>query len=113
AVTPAGTAGAVLVTVTTAGGTVDGVSFTYAAVPTLSTVSPASGTAAGGTTVTITGTALTGATTVSFGATPATSFVVDSDTQITAIAPSGAAGTILVTVTTPGGTSNGVSYTYL
>ncbi|WP_373281249.1 hypothetical protein, partial [Nocardia testacea] len=31
----------------------------------------------------LTGTNLTGATAVSFGATPATSFVVDSDTQIT------------------------------
>jgi uncharacterized protein (TIGR03437 family) len=61
----------------------------------------------------LTGTNLTGATAVSFGGTPATSFSVDSDTQITAITPADAAGAILVTVATPGGTSNGVSYSYL
>ncbi|MFI9735057.1 IPT/TIG domain-containing protein, partial [Nocardia sp. NPDC052278] len=61
----------------------------------------------------LTGTNLTGATAVNFGGTPATSFVVDSSTQITAVAPAGAAGTVSVTVTTVGGTSNGVSYTYV
>ncbi|WP_309241314.1 IPT/TIG domain-containing protein, partial [Nocardia sp. BSTN01] len=61
----------------------------------------------------LTGTGLTGATGVSFGATPASSFTVDSDTQITAVAPAGAAGTVSVTVATVGGTSNGVSYTYV
>ncbi|WP_217999341.1 IPT/TIG domain-containing protein, partial [Nocardia exalbida] len=60
-----------------------------------------------GTTVVLTGTNLTGATAVSFGATPATSFTVDSATQITAVTPAGT-GTVLVTATTAGGTSNGV-----
>ncbi|MGW4771297.1 IPT/TIG domain-containing protein [Nocardia sp. NPDC004278] len=91
-----------LVTVTTPGGTVDGVAFTYAAVPTLTTVSPTSGTTAGGTAVTLTGTALTGATAVSFGGTPAISFSVDSASQITAVSPAEAAGTVLITVTTAG-----------
>ncbi|MBF5002610.1 IPT/TIG domain-containing protein, partial [Nocardia sp. BSTN01] len=50
---------------------------------------------------------------MNFGATPATSFTVNSATQITAVAPAGAAGTVTVTVTTTGGTSNGVSYTYV
>jgi hypothetical protein len=49
---------------------------------------------------------------VSFGGTPATLFTVNSDTQITVLTPAHAAGTVAVTVTTPGGTSNGVSYTY-
>ncbi|MFE3798846.1 IPT/TIG domain-containing protein [Nocardia tengchongensis] len=102
-----------LVTATTAGGTSNGVSYTYVAVPTLTTITPNAGPVAGGTTVVLTGTNLTGATAVSFGATPATSFSVDSDTQITAVAPAGTAGTVLVTVTTPGGTSNGVFYTYV
>ncbi|WP_040871889.1 IPT/TIG domain-containing protein, partial [Nocardia exalbida] len=63
-------------------------------------------------TVTLTGTGLTAATAVNFGATPAASFTVDSDTQITAVTPAGT-GTVQVTVTTTGGTSNGVSYTYV
>jgi hypothetical protein len=56
--------------------------------------------------VTITGTNFTGATRVSFGTTPATSFTVVSATQITAKDPAGTAGhTVNVTVTTAGGTS--------
>ncbi|MFE3800415.1 beta strand repeat-containing protein, partial [Nocardia tengchongensis] len=113
AVAPAGSAGTVQVTVTTVGGTSNGVAYTYVAVPTLTTVVPTAGPVAGGTTVVLTGTALTGATAVSFGGTPATSFTVDSATQITVVAPAEAAGTVLVTVTTAGGTSNGVSYTYI
>ncbi|MGY2113100.1 ice-binding family protein, partial [Nocardia gipuzkoensis] len=48
----------------------------------------------------------------SFGGTPATLFTVNSDTQITVLTPAHAAGIVAVTVTTPGGTSNAVSYTY-
>ena len=59
----------------------------------------------GGTTVTITGTVFTGATAVMFGSTAATSYVVNSATSITAVSPAGSAGTVDVTVTTPGGTS--------
>ncbi|WP_308686576.1 IPT/TIG domain-containing protein [Streptomyces caniferus] len=101
------------VTVTGPGGTSNGVPFTYttASVPVLTSVTPASGPAAGGTTVTLTGTGLATAGAVRFGSTPATSFTVVSDTHITAVAPAGT-GTVRVTVTTPGGTSNGVSYTY-
>ncbi|WP_373283944.1 IPT/TIG domain-containing protein, partial [Nocardia exalbida] len=101
AVSPAGT-GTVLVTATTAGGTSNGVTYTYVPVPTLATVVPSSGPEAGGTTVVLTGTDLTGATAVSFGATPAASFTVDSATQITAVTPAGTA-TVQVTVTTVGG----------
>ncbi|WP_459549879.1 beta strand repeat-containing protein [Nocardia sp. X0981] len=111
AVVPAG-AGTVPVTVTTAGGTTNSLAYTYVALPTLTSVVPSSGPAAGGTTVVLTGTGLAGATAVNFGATPATSFTVDSPTQITAVAPAGA-GTVAVTVTTAGGTSNGVAYTYI
>ena len=55
--------------------------------------------------MTITGTDFTGATAVKFGTTAATGFTVNSATSITATAPAGAAGTVDVTVTTPGGTS--------
>jgi hypothetical protein len=73
--------------------------------PAVSSVSPSSGSAAGGTPVTITGTNFTGASAVSFGATPASTFTVNSSTSITATAPAEAAGTVDVTVTTPAGTS--------
>ena len=76
AVAPVGSAGTVLVTVTTVGGTSNGVAYTYVAVPTLTTVVPNAGPVTGGTTVVLTGTNLTGATAVNFGGTPATSFTV-------------------------------------
>ncbi|MFI8182881.1 IPT/TIG domain-containing protein, partial [Actinacidiphila glaucinigra] len=104
--------GAVPVTVTTPGGTSNSVFFFYLNAPVLVSVSPTQGPSAGGTTVTLTGTDLSGATAVGFGATPATSYTVDSPTQITAVAPAGT-GTVPVTVTTPGGTSNSVGYSYV
>ncbi|MDK9716481.1 MAG: DUF1566 domain-containing protein [Trichlorobacter sp.] len=77
-----------------------------ALVPTVTNISPASGFADGGTAVTITGTGLSGATAVNFGATDAASFSVTSDTQATATSPAGVVGqTVDLTVTTPGGTS--------
>ncbi|MBV7274500.1 cell wall-binding repeat-containing protein [Clostridium sp. PL3] len=83
--------------------------------PTVTAVNPSSGSTAGGTTVTITGTGFTGATAVNFGSTTASSITVDSDTQITATVPAGSAGAVDVTVTTPNGTSATSSadqYTY-
>ena len=76
--------------------------FTYVAPqPTVASVTANSGPA--GSLVTVSGTGLTGASSVKFGANAAT-FVVDNDTTITATVPSGT-GTVDVTVTTPGGTS--------
>src|SRR5437764_10091501 len=72
--------------------------------PTVTSVEPKAGPAAGGTSVTITGTKFTGATAVKFGSTAATSFTVNSATSITATSPAGT-GTVDVTVTTPAGTS--------
>ncbi|MGA6206400.1 IPT/TIG domain-containing protein [Nocardia testacea] len=111
AIAPGGSAGATPVTVTTAQGTSNAVSYTYLAVPTLSSVSPGQGSTAGGTTVTLTGTGLTGATAVFFGST-SVSFTVDSDTQITAVSAAGS-GIVLVGVTGPGGTSNTVPFVYV
>ncbi len=73
--------------------------------PVVTGISPATGSTSGGTTVTITGIDLTGATVVNFGGTPATNVVVNSATQITATSPAGTAGTVHVTVVTPVGTS--------
>jgi IPT/TIG domain len=78
--------------------------FRFVALPAVTGVSPDSGPAAGGTTVTISGSGFTGATLVDFGMSPATSLTVVSDTSITASSPPGS-GTVDVTVTTPGGTS--------
>src|SRR4029077_8610131 len=73
--------------------------------PTVTKVSPASGPAQGGNTVTITGTSFTGATAVKFGSVAAKAFKVTSSTSITATAPADSAGVVNVTVTTPAGTS--------
>ncbi|TQF07954.1 cell surface receptor IPT/TIG domain-containing protein [Kitasatospora acidiphila] len=110
ATVPAGS-GTVLVTVTTPGGTSNGVAFTYVAVPVLTSIVPLAGPSSGGTAVTLSGTGLSGTTAVSFGGTPA-AFTVVSDTSVVATAPAGS-GTVPVTVTTPGGTSNSLAYTYI
>jgi hypothetical protein len=72
---------------------------------TITSVSPAFGPAAGGTSVTITGSGFTGASGVAFGSTPATTFHVVSNTSITATSPAGT-GTVDVSVTTPSGSSS-------
>jgi len=74
--------------------------------PAITAVTPSFGSVTGGTTVTIAGTDFTAASAVKFGSTPATSFTVESDTQITAIAPaSTTVGSVDVTATTLAGTS--------
>ena len=106
ATAPAGSIGTASVLVTTPGGTsAANTRYSYAAVPTVTSVSPASGPLAGGTPITITGTAFTGATAVSVGDNLATSVSVVDSTRITATAPAGSIGTASVLVTTPGGTS--------
>ena len=93
-----------------------GSQYSYIAAPTITGATPGTGTTAGGTSVTITGTALTGASAVTFGGNAATSFVVTGDTQITAVTPAGGAGATSIAVTTPGGTAtlaNGYSYVVL
>lgn len=115
ATSPAKSAGAISVTATTSYGTSNGVSYTYVAPPsppTLSAIAPTSGTTAGGTACTLTGTNLTGCSAVAFGANAATGIVVDSATQVRCASPAGSAGAVNVNATTPGGTSGNVTYTY-
>lgn len=84
--------------------------------PTVTSVSPSSGSTAGGTAVTITGTNFNGATSVKFGTTAASAFTVNSATQISATSPAHAAAAADVTVTTPSGTSTagpGDVFTYI
>lgn len=71
--------------------------------PAVKKLSPTTGPATGGTTVTITGTHLNGAE-VAFGSTPA-EITSDTSNSITVVSPSANAGAADVTVTTPGGTS--------
>ena len=77
----------------------------YGLTPSVDGVSPSSGATTGGTVVTLTGCGFTGATSVKFGSTAATTFVVNSDTKITATSPAHTAGTVDITVTTLTGTS--------
>jgi hypothetical protein len=74
--------------------------------PTVTSVHKTSGPSAGGTTVSIKGTDLQGASVVAFGSSDATTFTVNSaGTKITALTPEEAAGPVDVRVTDPGGTS--------
>jgi serine/threonine protein kinase len=117
ATSPSGS-GTVNITVSTKGGTSatsNADKFTYSvAAPIVLEISPSSGPAGGGTSVTITGTNLSNATGVSFGGSGGR-ITADSSTQITATSPSGS-GTVDITVTTAGGTSvttNGDRFTYI
>jgi hypothetical protein len=82
------------------------------AAPTLASVSPASGPTTGGTTITLTGTNLTGVTSVTVGGDDATNVQVVNATTVTAVTPglptttgSGGVFPVDVTVTTAGGTA--------
>jgi hypothetical protein len=107
AVTPPGI-GPVDTTVTTtsgtsATGTVD--EFTYVTTPSIQNLTPGAGSTLGGNKVTIAGSGFTGATAVSFGSIAATSFVVQSDQEIIAVAPAEPVGGVDVSVTAPTGTT--------
>ena len=82
--------------------------------PSLASLSPSSGPVTGGNEVVISGTRLTGATSVHFGSVPAT-IVSGTDDTIAVVVPAATgAGTQLVTATTPAGTSSdNVTYTYM
>jgi IPT/TIG domain/PASTA domain len=81
--------------------------------PRATALSVVTGPTAGGTSVTISGTDLEGASAVSFGSTPA-AIVADSEAAITVLAPaSAAAATVPVSVTTVAGTATGPGYTYV
>jgi hypothetical protein len=115
ATTPAGSAGAVTVTVTVngqSGSLANG--FSYILPPTVSSVSPNSGSTLGGTAVTIAGTNFATGATVTLGGTAATNVDVVNSTTITATTPAGSAGAVTVTVTNPGAQSasltNGFTY---
>ena len=122
ATVPPGSAGTVNVTVTTPGGTsvappvssTDPDAYAYTSRPIVQTVSPSVGTTAGQPNAAIYGYNLLGATAVSFGGTPATNLQIVDSVEIMVTIPPHAAGTVNVTVTTPGGQSLQTDqYTYL
>lgn len=119
AVAPAASLGTVDVTVTDPAGT-SSVSpadhYTYANQAVIKGVSPDFGPVAGGGTVTISGAGFTGATSVLFGSTPATSFTVTSDSLISAVVPAGANGIVDIRVQAPFSTTPPTAldeYTYV
>jgi hypothetical protein len=119
ATTPAGTAGARTVQVTTPSGQSAGLTsaFTYVApaTPTITSISPTSGPTAGGTQITLTGTNFVSGATVRVGGVAATGVTFTSATQLRATTPAGAAGVAAVQVTNPSGQSvtlnNAFTYT--
>jgi hypothetical protein len=118
AVAPAESAGTVNITVTTPNGT-SAISsadqYSYVAPPAVTGVSPNSGSTAGGTQVTIWGSAFTGATAVWFGSVEVTTFTILNDGEIVVYSPAEGAGTVNIVVWTPYGasmTSSADEYTY-
>ncbi len=90
--------------------------------PSSLSMAPTSGPAAGGGSTTISGTGLKGTTSVTFGTFTLTAcasgatwecFVINSNGTLTVYAPPGSQGnSVLVSVTTPGGSANAGNYTY-
>jgi hypothetical protein len=80
--------------------------------PVVAAVSPKSGTTAGGTAVTITGTGFLAGATVSFGGTAASSVSVVSSTRITAVTPARSTGKVAVAVTNTDALSSSLANGY-
>ncbi|WP_051973701.1 IPT/TIG domain-containing protein [Cryobacterium sp. MLB-32] len=113
AVVPAGV-GVVSVAVDGAGTCGTGVlpdAYAYRPVPAATALAPDSAPVTGGTLVTITGLGFTGATDVTLGG-ASVAFTVTSDTTITFTAPAHAAGSVSVVVTSPGGSSNPLAFSF-
>jgi hypothetical protein len=110
---PAGI-GSVTVTATVDGAPAGG-SATFSYIPSLSSISPSIGTAAGGTTVTITGSGFdtaAGKTTFSFGGGTATSVVCSSTTSCTVVTPAGSGVVSVVAMVDGQQSSNSLSFRY-
>ena len=117
---PPNAAGGVNVHVFTPGGTTIDLTYTYVTPPpTLTNLDQSSGSTAGGNGVALTGTNFTGATDVHVGVSDlapcgsGSCFTINSDTQITVTMPANTPGIVNVNVTTPGGTTASLQYTYV
>ena len=83
--------------------------FTFIPAPIVTAFTPT--TAGKGATITITGSHLTGTSSITLGGTPVLSYTVNSDVSITAIAGGGSTGS--VSVITPGGTATLAGFSYI
>jgi hypothetical protein len=91
-----------------------GLTLTPPAPPTVSSISPAYGPLAGGTSVTVTGSGFTSSSTVFFGGAQASRVNFVNSTSLVATAPPGSLGTVDVTITTSNGSINlPGAYSYL
>jgi formylglycine-generating enzyme required for sulfatase activity len=80
---------------------------------TVTSVTPLQGSILGGTQITINGTNLGGATSVTIGGVPATNVVAVSSTTVTAVTPAGSVGAVDVTVSGPKNTATAANaFTY-
>ncbi len=119
AVTPAGTAGPASVSVQAPTGTATATdAFTYVAppgLPTITSITPASGSEAGGTAISITGTNFVRfGSSVTIGGAPVNNLVVFSPTSMTAVTPAGSVGAKNVVVTVAAGSTTAVGgFTYV
>ncbi len=104
-VTPAHATGTVNVVVTNPGPLSATLTngFTYTDAPLISSINPVSGPTAGAIPVTIFGSNFQSGATVSFGGTNSSTVTFINSTQLTAVSPAHAAGTVNVVVTNPGG----------
>ena len=122
AIAPAGPTGVVSVIVSNPGGqsgvfpglSYGGTTTTVGSQPTVSSVSPAVGSSAGGTVVSLNGAGFVAPATVTFGGVPATSVTMVSPYLITATTPPGAVGPVGVLVSSPSGAVGGMTsgFTY-
>ena len=114
---PPGSLGAKEVVVTNPNSTPGYGTFTYInPTPTVTAIMPSSGAAAGGNTVTITGTGFVDGATVSLGGSSCTSVSVLSSTSLSCVAPAGSVGAVVDVVVTNLGPVSGTGlnlYTYV
>ncbi|WP_158292613.1 IPT/TIG domain-containing protein [Serinibacter arcticus] len=111
--TPGGDAGPVDVVVTTLGGSTDALVFTYLDAPTAASLDPVAGPVAGGTVVTVTGTGFVPGSIATIDGVEVPSDVNDEGTELTFTTPAHDAGPVDVVVTTPGGSTGPLVFTYV
>ncbi|PWD51789.1 hypothetical protein C8046_15185 [Serinibacter arcticus] len=112
-VTPEHEAGPVDVVVTTPGGVTEPLTFTYVDVPTATSLDPTAGPVAGGTPVTVTGTNFVPGSVVSIDGVDVETEVGEDGTTVSFVTPEHAAGPVEVVVTTPGGVTAPLTFTYV
>jgi hypothetical protein len=104
------TPASVPLSVTTRGGTTNGLTFTFVAAPTVTTMDPTAGPDYGGTASTVTGTNFSDVTDVIYG-TDSAAFQLIDDSTLISYSPGGT-GTVTITVLSPGGSDATQSFTY-